>query len=271
MTKRTTFTSITPLPAGVTRQTALTFLHDHAEMIDLNPLVIERHTIQPPRHAGPEEQTCTWYTITDKISYLPGTNLVSGNVSYTCAFHDLPQGLQTHCYAGLGLEIRDLWSVGGSEMGEEPEVQELGIGAPASGLYIREDVDFKCNVLMAGFVKKTLKKAHSTLVEAMARKAQAVDPEGFAQRPRQDGGTGNSGEAQRASSTGDEEPFVSSGGNQGQPGQGGYVRRYEPPRLPQGQGEYPRDEHHGSGEPVVLAEMDGESYVKPEQSQQRAQ
>jgi DNA-binding Lrp family transcriptional regulator len=124
MSKRTTFTTITPLPAGITRETALAFLHNHAEMIDLNPLVIERHPINPPTHAGADEQSCVWYSITDKISYLPGTDLVRGDVTYTCAFHDLPHGIQTHCYAALGLEIRDKWSVGGSEPGETPEVQE---------------------------------------------------------------------------------------------------------------------------------------------------
>ncbi|VUC37678.1 unnamed protein product, partial [Clonostachys rosea] len=33
---------------------------------------------------------------------------------------------------------------------------------------------FRCNFLMAGFVKKTLSKAHGTVVEAMGRKAQLV-------------------------------------------------------------------------------------------------
>jgi hypothetical protein len=37
MSKRTVFTTITPLPAGITRETVLETLHDHIEMIDLNP------------------------------------------------------------------------------------------------------------------------------------------------------------------------------------------------------------------------------------------
>lgn len=251
MSKRTTFTTITPLPAGISRQMAVDFLHNHAEMIDLNPLVIERHPISPPAHAGADEQTCTWYSITDKISYLPGTDLVRGDVTYTCAFHDLPAGLQTHCYAGLGLEIRDMWSVGGSEPGEAPEVQELGLKAPASGLYIREDVDFKCNLLMSAFVKKTLKKAHGTLVAAMGRKAQSNHADHHDQygnsgvsstsAPASASYSGGGGRGSSPSgSNSDEKPFVSSGGNQGQPGQGPYARPYQPPRLPEPQ-------HGGSG------------------------
>ncbi|KAH6895772.1 hypothetical protein B0T10DRAFT_225233 [Thelonectria olida] len=165
---RTTFTNITPLPASLTRETVVDFLHDHLEMIDLNPLIIDRHTIPPPPHAPPEEHRCIWYQLTDRISYLPG---VSGKVSYTCAFNDLPEGLQTHCFAAMGLEIRDRWSVGGSLPGEPPEVVELGLNAPMSGLYLREDVDLRCNSIMMAFVKKTLKKAHGTLVDKISEKA----------------------------------------------------------------------------------------------------
>lgn len=173
MSKRTVFTTITPLPPGIARATAVAFLHDHLEMIDLNPLVVARARIPPPADAAPEERGCTWYRLTDKVSYLPG-GLAASDVSYTCAFHDLPAGLQTHCYAPLGLDIRDRWSVGGSLPGEPREPVELGLGAPATGLYVREDVDMRCNIVMAGFVKKTLKRSHATLVEALAAKAKKI-------------------------------------------------------------------------------------------------
>jgi hypothetical protein len=104
MFRRTTFTTITPLPPNLGRDAVVTFLQDHLEMIDLNPLVKERHPIPPPPHAEPEEQTCIWYSLTDKISYLPG-DLYTGNVTYTCAFRDVPNGLQTHCYAPAGLSM----------------------------------------------------------------------------------------------------------------------------------------------------------------------
>ncbi|KAK3307026.1 uncharacterized protein B0T15DRAFT_162023 [Chaetomium strumarium] len=169
MSKRTVFTTITPLPAGLTRQTVLDFLHDHEEMIDLNPLVKERHPISPPPHASADEQRCQWYSLTDKISYFPG---VAGDVTYTCAFNDLPTGLQTHCYAPAGLTIRDKWTVGGSLPGEQAQPVELGLRVPSTGLYLREDVDMRCNVVMTSFVKKTLKRSHAALVDRLKVKAQ---------------------------------------------------------------------------------------------------
>ncbi|KAH7353433.1 hypothetical protein B0T11DRAFT_117674 [Plectosphaerella cucumerina] len=176
MSKRSTFTSITPLPPTISRATALTFLQDHLEMIDLNPLVKERHRIPVPAHASPDEQHCVWYSLTDEISYLPGA---SSAVSYTCAFHNLPGvGLQTHCYAPMGLDIRDRWSVGGTGPGEKPEPRELGLDLPAKGLYLREDVDIRCNLLMTAFVKKTLKKSHGALVDKLAAKAAALHASG---------------------------------------------------------------------------------------------
>jgi hypothetical protein len=174
MSKRTVFTTITPLPVGITRDTVLETLHSHFEMIDLNPLVEERHPIKPPPSATPEEYHCIWYSLTDRVSYLPG-GMISRKVSYNCCFHDLGNGLQTHCYAPLGLNIKGKWTVGGSLPGEPVAPVELGIGAPLQGLWLREDVDMKCNIMMTSFVKKTLKKAHSHLVERLLVKAQIIE------------------------------------------------------------------------------------------------
>ncbi|KAI0541569.1 hypothetical protein GGR58DRAFT_433141 [Xylaria digitata] len=170
MSKRTTFTTISPLPAGIPREAVIEFLHNHQEMIDLNPLIIERHPIPPPPHAPEEEIRCVWWSLTDKISYLPG-GFVSGEIEYTAAFNDLPNGIQTHCYAPLGLDIRERWSLGGTLPGEPLEPVEIGLGAPRQGLYLREDVELRCNFVMASFVKKTLKKAHGTLVDRLCQKA----------------------------------------------------------------------------------------------------
>jgi len=149
-------------------------LRSHTEMIDLNPLVEERHPIQPPSNATPEEFHCLWYQITDRINYLPG-GMISGKVSYNACFHDLEWGVQTHCYAPMGLDIKGKWTLGGSLPGEPIAPVELGIGAPLHGLYLREDVDMKCNVMMTGFVKKTTKKAHASLVDRLLVKASILN------------------------------------------------------------------------------------------------
>ncbi|KAI1876678.1 uncharacterized protein JN550_000750 [Neoarthrinium moseri] len=231
MSKRTTFTTISPLPPGVTRQGVLDFLHNHAEMIDLNPLVIERHPIPPPAHAPPEEAACTWWSMTDKISYMPG---VKSDLTYTAAFQDRPDGLQTHCYAPMGTHIRERWSLGGTLPGEPKQPVELGLGAPSQGLYIREDVEVRCNFLMAGFVKKTILKAHGVLVEHLASRVKtassAAAPSlgpgaGLSPGSAYRGGTTSthSGSGARSSSTHDERRtsyYGSSGAStpQGQPG-----------------------------------------------------
>lgn len=110
----------------------------------------------------------------DKVSYLPG-GLASGSVSYHACFHDLPDGLQTHVYAPLGLDIRAKWSVGGNMPGEPKQPAELGLGIPREGLYIREDVKMKCNIMMLSFVKKTFKESHSKLVDRLVEKAHIIE------------------------------------------------------------------------------------------------
>ncbi|KAL8737999.1 MAG: hypothetical protein Q9181_001138 [Wetmoreana brouardii] len=168
MSKRTVFTTITALPAGITRETVIETLHNHVEMIDLNPLVIERHPTKAPRKATPEEYHSIWYHVVDKINYLPG---YSGRTEFDVCFHDLKTGLQTRCYAPLGLDIKDKWTLGGTLPHEPKEPVEIGIGVPKEGLWLREDVDMKCNVMATSFVKKTLKKAHATLVDRLVEKA----------------------------------------------------------------------------------------------------
>ncbi|KAF3483358.1 uncharacterized protein GIQ15_02682 [Arthroderma uncinatum] len=175
MNKRSVFTSVTPLPPYITREMVVRTLHEHSEMIKLNPLVIDFKKCSPPPSAPPDEFHCIWYELTDKVQYLPG-GLLSGNVTYKACFHDLPAGLQTHVYAPTGLDIQEKWSVGGNMPGEPRETVELGIpGAPREGLYLREDVNMRCNVLATGFVKKTLKKAHGVLVDRLVLKADIME------------------------------------------------------------------------------------------------
>ncbi|KAI1934003.1 hypothetical protein LOZ66_006096 [Ophidiomyces ophidiicola] len=174
MSKRSVFTTVTPLPPYISRETVIETLHQHAEMIELNPLVIKHERCKPMATAPADEFHCIWYELTDKIHYLPG-GIICGNISYKACFHDLPRGLQTHVYAPTGLDIKEKWTVGGNMPGEPREPVELGLtDAPREGLYLREDVDMRCNILSTNFVKKTLKKAHSVLIDRLILKADIL-------------------------------------------------------------------------------------------------
>jgi hypothetical protein len=63
MPKTAVFTTITPLPAGITRKSVLDMYRDHLAMIDLNPLVVERFKCRPPSYAPTDEYWSMWYTI----------------------------------------------------------------------------------------------------------------------------------------------------------------------------------------------------------------
>lgn len=172
--KQTVFTTITPLPSYITRETVVETLHDHKEMIELNPLVINHTQCRPSSSAPADEYHCIWYELTDRISYGPG-GIISGKVSYKACFYDLPRGLQTHVYAPTGLDIRDKWSICGNMPGEPREQVELGLAdAPREGLYLREDIDMRCQIWATGFVKKTLRKSHAVLVQRLVLKADLL-------------------------------------------------------------------------------------------------
>ncbi|PGG98781.1 hypothetical protein GX51_06641 [Blastomyces parvus] len=174
MFKRVIFTTVTPLPPHIPRSIVIETLHAHSEMIELNPLVIRHQRCKAPPNAPPDEFHCIWYELTDKIHYLPG-GMIRSNVTYKACFHDLPLGLQTHIYAPTGLDIRNRWTVGGNMPGEPREPVELGLtNVPREGLFLREDVDMRCNIFAASFVKKTLKEAHAVLVERLIMKADLL-------------------------------------------------------------------------------------------------
>ena len=179
MSKRTVYTIVTALPPTVTRQIGVDMLHDHDEMIELNPLVIEHHPIKPPKDCPAEEYHCAWHSLTDKLSYFPG---VKGQVTYKAAFHDMPWGIQTHIMAPAGLDIREKWSIGGNMPGEPREVLELGLkGAPRDGLYLREDCDMRCNLMLTPYVKRNLKKSHEVLVARLLSKGEVIEDRSYRQ------------------------------------------------------------------------------------------
>ena len=175
MSKRSMFSVITPLPSTVSRATAVAFLHEHKSMIEMNPLVLRHVVTTPPPNATEDERDfMIWYAITDEIIYIPGTS-VKSETTYKAGFFNTPKGLQTHVFAPAGVDIQAKWTVGGNMAGEPREPLELGIDKPKDGLYLREDVDLRCNILLMGFVKRNLKKSHLEMVDKMMEKITLQD------------------------------------------------------------------------------------------------
>jgi len=174
--KKEVYTHITPIPSHIPRQLALDILHSHSEIITLNPLVLEHHPIKAPRDAAADEYYATWYEITERIQYIPGIGKMgSGKISFKGCFHDMPWGIQTHIYAPMNIDMRNNWRICGNQPGEPPEPKELGIDAPTEGLYLREDIEIKCNVTMVSFVKNQMKAASKVMVDRMIKKAELLD------------------------------------------------------------------------------------------------
>jgi len=176
LSKKTQYVQITPIPSFIPRQLAIDFLHSHSEILELNPLTTGYEAIKAPRDAPADEFYSTWYEISQRIQYIPGAGkLGSGAIKFRGVFHDLPFGLQTHTYAPANVDLRNKWQICGNQPGEPPEPKELGSNAPPEGLYIREDVEIKCNVAMVSFVKKEMKAAAKIMLERLVKKAELLD------------------------------------------------------------------------------------------------
>ncbi|ODA77345.1 hypothetical protein RJ55_06973 [Drechmeria coniospora] len=180
--KKDVFTVVTPIPGFIPRQLAIDILHAHSEVITLNPLVLEHRPIPAPRDAAADEYYSTWYEIVERIQYIPGLGKAgSGLITFTGCFHDMPWGLQTHTIikAPMNVDLRNKYRIAGNQPGIElPEAREIGLealGAPADGLYLREDIEIKCNIAMVGFVKTQLKAASREMVQRIIKKAELLD------------------------------------------------------------------------------------------------
>ncbi|KAI5868221.1 hypothetical protein GGS23DRAFT_18775 [Durotheca rogersii] len=178
--KKEVYTVITPIPGFIPRQLAIDILHSHGEVITLNPLVLEYNQIKAPRDAAADEYFSTWYEIIERIQYIPGMGrLGSGKIKFNGCFHDLPWGLQTHIYAPMGVDLRNKYRIAGNQPGiEPPEAQEIGLaalGAPKDGLYLREDIEIRCNITMVGVVKAQMKSASKEMITRLIKKAELLD------------------------------------------------------------------------------------------------
>ncbi|KAI0126380.1 hypothetical protein BJ170DRAFT_404011 [Xylariales sp. AK1849] len=176
MSKATTITNISPLPLGISPRIVIEFLHNHEEIIDLNPIVKERHPIKPPPDVPPKEHHYSWWSITERIRYLPG-GIASGEYTHRTGFLDLPNGMVSHVYASLGTGLRTQWIL----QSGLPD----GSGAPGlatdqtPGLFIRVDSELRCKLVLKSFIKKTLQKTHKALLNRLTMKAQGVAASGL--------------------------------------------------------------------------------------------
>ncbi|PHH69813.1 hypothetical protein CDD80_6471 [Ophiocordyceps camponoti-rufipedis] len=172
--RKVAYTVVTPIPGFIPRQLALDILHAHSEVITLNPLVLSHRPVPAPRTAATDEYYSTWYEIVERIQCLPG---VGGTISFVGCFHDMPWGLQTHVYAPMGIDLRNRYRIAGNQPGIEPPDahRELGLDAPADGLYLREDIEIRCNFALTSFVRAQLKAASKEMIRRFIKKAELLD------------------------------------------------------------------------------------------------
>lgn len=178
--RKETYTVVTPIPGFIPRQLAIDILHSHSEVITVNPLVLDHKPIPAPQNAAADEYYSSWYEITERIQYVPGTGKIgSGQIKFNGCFHNMPWGLQTHTYVPLGIELKNKFRIAGNQPGiEPPEQYELGnekLNVPKDGLYLRQETEIKCNITLISFVKSQLKAASKEMVARIIKKAELLD------------------------------------------------------------------------------------------------
>ncbi|KAH6653361.1 hypothetical protein BKA67DRAFT_537045 [Truncatella angustata] len=151
-----------PLPSGVAPALVLRLLQSHDDLMDLGSLTKERHPIKPPAEAPPEEHhhTWQWYSITEKFR-LP-KDVGSGEFGSKVGFLDLPNGMISHVYSQLGVEVRDYWTISTRPPKSNKE----------SSLWLKVDSEIKCKLILKSFVKWKVKQSRLGFVHRVIDKIQ---------------------------------------------------------------------------------------------------
>ena len=79
----------------------------------------------------------------------------------------------------MNVNLRNKYRIGGNQPSfEPPEIPEISIKAlstPSDRLYLKEDIEIKCNIAVISFVKSQTKKAGGEMVRRIIKKAELLD------------------------------------------------------------------------------------------------
>ncbi|KAH0541861.1 hypothetical protein FGG08_003666 [Glutinoglossum americanum] len=167
----------TPLPPSTDPESVVRILHDHGAVVGLSPLVTSHKLVSssgdtPSLSGTPDtpdtvtkDQTLarsSTYEVTESVPLLPG-GLWQTNTAFKAEFTDLPDGLRAVVHAPMGVEMVDIWSVGGGE--GDPSGDGNGI------MRLKEEVELRCSVFLMPFVKLTMRGAHEVIHQRLVERA----------------------------------------------------------------------------------------------------
>ncbi|KAL9113347.1 MAG: hypothetical protein Q9227_002388 [Pyrenula ochraceoflavens] len=159
--------SSSPSPPSAIYSRALSLLHEHSNIITLNPLVTSHHPISPDSSStllppptdssSPDPETSSlspWkaYAITDTKPLLCG--LYNAKIPYKAYFRNNSDGYDSVVQAGFGVTIHGSWT-----LNHLPATQE----GEEEGVRLVEEARIKCPRVVAGTVKGELESSHRVL------------------------------------------------------------------------------------------------------------
>ncbi|KAJ7194921.1 hypothetical protein GGX14DRAFT_206998 [Mycena pura] len=127
-------------------------LHDFQTMINLNPLV----TSSVQDSTDPNK-----FTITDELPLIPSLGL-SFPTTYVAEFEALPDGMNTNNSAQAGVSLHNEWRA---------------VANATGGTDLTETDTLTANFLLTGIVTDELTTSHNQLMDALAAKLEAENPQ----------------------------------------------------------------------------------------------
>ncbi|CAN9410752.1 unnamed protein product [Alternaria alternata] len=162
MRKKAQYVNITPSATSyIPRQLAIDFLHSHGEIIELNPLVTGHEPINTAR------RSCR--RILFNMMEAAQSNFEASSMTCPSACRHTLMRLQMSNCATSGRFAE-------TSLANHLSRKSWAQVRPPEGLYIREDVEIKCNMTMLKFVKKEMKAAAKVMCHDGERAAEDGQP-----------------------------------------------------------------------------------------------
>lgn len=179
-------TNIRLLPAHITRDDAIRYLHQPENILNLNANLVTATKLaatsvehaefyrgeaeQDRPGAGEDARATPIYNVVEREGGKTGKTegglysglakrLVGDEVRYRMGLRATPDGLVMISHAMMGVWSRTTWTVRTAVESDE------GFPGSGTGLVVQETGELRCNRMLMGFIKTTMEQSHEKLVD----------------------------------------------------------------------------------------------------------
>ncbi|RDW60536.1 hypothetical protein BP6252_11919 [Coleophoma cylindrospora] len=165
-----------PIPSTLTPTDIIAALHNHTNLVTLQPLVVSydevtsTHEYEPDPYFDPSSSPIRAYEIVESVIVIPGVgNWGRYPVKVICQFQNTEDGVKSRAVASAGVVLRATYHVHRSpSSSDDNEIR--GYLDNASEWTLTEEATVECSNWLMPFVKQSMEGAHKDICQHLLNK-----------------------------------------------------------------------------------------------------